>query len=65
VQDVVAILIAVMSAVFLARKTWLRLAGQAGKSCGACHGCGANESIKSRPLVNISLDMSRATPNRR
>ena len=29
---------------------------QEGGTCGSCPNCGANDSLKSRELVNISLD---------
>jgi FeoB-associated Cys-rich membrane protein len=58
-QDIFAISIVAVAAGYLARQTWLRLASQRGGSCGACSNCSSNDSLKSRPLVNISLDAIR------
>jgi hypothetical protein len=58
-QDAIAILIVAVAAAYLVRTTWLRLARRQGGACGSCPSCGSNDLIKSRPLVNISLDAPR------
>jgi hypothetical protein len=55
-QDFFAISIATIASGYLLRQAWLRFARKSGGTCGSCHSCGSNDSIKSRPLVNISLD---------
>jgi FeoB-associated Cys-rich membrane protein len=55
-QDLVAISIVAVAAGYLTRQMWLRFARKKGGSCGSCPNCGANDSLKSRELVNISLD---------
>jgi len=57
-QDILAISIAAIAAGYLARQAWLRFSRKQGGACGSCPSCSANDSIKSRPLVNISLDAS-------
>jgi hypothetical protein len=57
-QDLLAIAIAAVAAIYLARQMWLRLSRKGG-SCGSCPSCSADDSIKSRPLVNITLDAPR------
>ena len=57
-QDIVAILIVVIAAGYLARQAWLRISRKTGGSCGSCPSCPSNDSIKVRQLVNISLDAS-------
>ena len=58
-QDILAILIVAVAAGYLVRQTWLRLASKRGGSCGSCSNCSASDSLKTRPLVNISLDAIR------
>jgi hypothetical protein len=65
VQDFLAILIAAAAAGYLARKLWLRLAHRSGGGCDSCSSCGSGDSIKSRPLMSISLDKSHAKAPRR
>jgi len=55
-QDLIAISIVAVAAGYLARQMWLRFVRRKGGSCGSCPNCGANDSLKSRELVNISLD---------
>jgi len=57
-QDLLAIAIAAAAVAYLVRQAWLRFARKGG-SCGSCPNCGPNDSIKSRPLVNITLDAPR------
>jgi hypothetical protein len=59
-QNVIAILIVAAAAAYLARMAWLRFYSQKGGSCGSCPSCSANDSIKQRPLVTISMDLSHA-----
>ena len=63
-QNAVAILIACLAAAYLLRRTWLHfMRGGQGK-CGSCPSCGHSDTIKSRPLVTISLDQSHAEAQR-
>lgn len=55
-QDFVAISIVAIAAGYLARQAWLRLSLKRGGSCGSCSNCGTTNTIKSRPLVTISLE---------
>lgn len=55
-QDILAISIVAIAAGYLARQGWLRFSRKTGGSCGSCPSCGSNDSVKSRPLVTISLD---------
>jgi hypothetical protein len=55
-QDILAISIVVVAAGFLARQAWLTVARKGSGKCGSCSNCGTTDSIKSRPLVTISLD---------
>jgi hypothetical protein len=65
-QDIFAISIVAIAAGYLGRAAWLRFYGAKGGACGSCSNCSsANDSIKSRPLVNISLDMPHAEAQRR
>ena len=57
-QDIIAISIVAIAAGYLARQGWLRFSRKSGGSCDSCPSCGTNDSIKTRPLVNISLDAS-------
>jgi len=57
-QDIIAISIVAIAAGYLARQAWLRFSRKSGGSCGSCPSCGSNDSIKSRPLITISLDAS-------
>lgn len=59
IQNVIAIVIACLAAAYLARRAWLHFVRGEGK-CGSCPSCGESDTIKSRPLVNISPDMSHA-----
>jgi hypothetical protein len=60
-QDLLAILIAVAAAAYLARRIWQRLAHRR----AACDSCSSCSSLKSQPLVSISPIMSHAKPQRR
>jgi len=64
-QDVLAISIAAVAASYLARQAWLRFSRKQSGTCGSCPSCNSNDSIKSRPLVTISTDMSHAEAPRR
>jgi FeoB-associated Cys-rich membrane protein len=64
-QEILTVLIVATAAAYLARAAWLRFYGEKGGACGSCSNCGTNDSIKSRPLINISLDMSHAETQRR
>jgi FeoB-associated Cys-rich membrane protein len=65
-QQVLTILIVAIAAAYLARAAWIRFYGEKGGTCGSCSNCSsANDSIKSRPLINISLDMSHAEAQKR
>ena len=57
-QDAIAILIVLAAAAYLARLAWLKFYGPHGGSCGSCPSCSSNDTIKQRPLVTISMDMS-------
>jgi hypothetical protein len=61
-QDTLTILIVALAVAYLVRAAWLRFYGQKGSACGSCPSCSANDTIKSRPLVTISLDLSHARP---
>jgi hypothetical protein len=63
-QDLVAILIALAAAAFLARRAWQRLASRRAGACGACAGC-SSRSQSRYPLVSISLNPSHANPQTR
>jgi hypothetical protein len=63
-QDILAILIAVVAAAFLLRRAWQRLASRRG-ACGSCPNCPSAGSAKSPPLVSISPIVSHAKPQRR
>jgi FeoB-associated Cys-rich membrane protein len=65
VQNILTILIVAAAAAYLARAAWSRLYGQKGGACGSCPSCSSNDSIKSRPLVTISMDLSHAKPQSR
>jgi hypothetical protein len=52
-QDLLAILIALAAAAFLARRAWQRLAHRRAGACGSCAGCPSSGSLKSQPLVPI------------
>jgi hypothetical protein len=53
-QDVLAILIALAAVAFLAYRTWQRFTRRRSGECGACLSCGANDALKSKPLVTIA-----------
>jgi hypothetical protein len=58
-QDILAISIATFAGAYLLRQAWFRFARKSSGACGSCPSCETNDSIKSRPLVNISLDTSQ------
>ncbi len=58
-QDILAISIVALAASYLARKAWMRFARKQAGTCGMCSNCIAQDPIKSRPLVNISLDAAK------
>ncbi len=60
-QDVLAILIAAVAAVYLARRVWLRIVYGKRGTCGTCPGCGPTDSVKQVPLVTIDQVTSSAT----
>jgi hypothetical protein len=63
-QNAIAIMIVLAAAAYLARLAWLKFYSPQGGACGSCPSCSANDTIKQRPLVTISMDMSRAeTPS--
>jgi hypothetical protein len=57
-QDTVAITIVLVATAYLAWLAWQRLVRAKGK-CGSCPSCGTDDPIKTRPLVNISLEAPR------
>jgi hypothetical protein len=59
IQNVIAIAIVCLAAAYLARRAWLRFVRGEGK-CDTCPSCGDSDTIKSRPLVSLSLDESHA-----
>jgi hypothetical protein len=64
-QDILAISIAAVAAGYLARQAWLRFSRKQGGVCSSCPSCSSNDSIKSRPLITISTDISHAKAQRR
>jgi hypothetical protein len=64
-QDIIAILIVVIAAAFLVRRTWQRAARGTGSACGSCSSCHSNRTLTSQPLVTISPDMFHAKAQRR
>jgi hypothetical protein len=58
-QDILAMLIVAVAAGYLARQAWWRFSRKQDGSCGSCSSCSSSESIKSRPLVSISLDAAK------
>jgi len=58
-QNIVAIAIACLASAYLARRAWLYFVRGQSK-CGSCPSCGESDTIKSRPLVDISIDLSHA-----
>lgn len=64
-QDLLAILIVAVAAGYLARRMWLRVAGRKSGACGSCSNCGPAGAERPKPLVTISLDMSRSVAMRR
>ncbi len=64
-QDVVAILIALAAAAFLAHRGWKRLAQRRAGACGACANCPSSSSANSANLVTLSPVVSHGnTPSR-
>jgi hypothetical protein len=61
-QTLLAISIVTVAVAYLIRAAWSRFYGQKGGACGSCSSCSSNDSIKSRPLVAISMDLSHASP---
>jgi hypothetical protein len=55
-QDLLAILIVAAAVAFLVRRAWLKITRRRGSACGSCAGCGAADSITSRPLVTLSTE---------
>jgi hypothetical protein len=64
-QDLVAILIVAVSAAFLVRRTWQRVARRTGSACGSCPSCNSNRTLTLQSLVTISPEMSHAKAQRR
>jgi hypothetical protein len=52
-QDLLAILIALVAAAFLARRAWQPLAHRRAGACGGCANCHSADSLKSPPLVPV------------
>ena len=63
-QNVLAISIACLAAAYLLRRAWLHFVRGGQGKCGSCPSCGESDTIKSRPLVSISLDKSHAEAQR-
>jgi hypothetical protein len=61
-QDILAISIVAVSAAFLMRRAWQRLAHRSGGTCGSCADCGSHGS---QQLISISPDLSHAEAQRR
>ena len=59
-QDALAISIVAVAVAYFIRAAWLRFYRQKGGACGSCPSCSSNDSIKSRPLVTISMDVPHA-----
>ena len=64
-QDILAILITLAAAAFLARRAWQRLAHRRAGACGSCSTCNSSTSLTSQPLITISPIMSHAKTQRR
>ncbi len=60
-QDILAILIVAVAAIYLARRLWLRLVLGRRGTCGLCPGCSPSESVKQRALVTLDQLQSSAT----
>jgi hypothetical protein len=64
-QDILAILIAALAAMFLAHRAWQRLVIRRDGGCGSCAHCPSFNVRKSPPLVAISpISRSAKTPIR-
>jgi hypothetical protein len=64
-QDIVAILIVLAAAAFLARRVWQSVANRRSGACGACSNCPSNDAAKTQSLVSISPIISHAKAQRR
>jgi hypothetical protein len=64
-QDVLAILIAVVAALYLVRRTWLRVVRGKRGACGMCPGCAPVQSIRRHPLVPLDQLQSSAAVSQR
>jgi nitrate/TMAO reductase-like tetraheme cytochrome c subunit len=64
-QDILAILIVLAAAAFLAHRMWQSMMKRRSGTCGACSNCPSNSTAKTPSLVNIGPIMSHAKAQRR
>ncbi len=64
-QDILAILIVIAAAGFLARRAWQRLIRRRTGACDSCSNCNSSNTLSTQPLVTISEIMPPAKAQRR
>jgi hypothetical protein len=63
-QDMLAILITCLAAVFLMRCAWQHFTQRRSGNCGNCAGCPSSNSSHLQPLVTLSESLSHAEAQR-
>ena len=58
-QDLLAILLALLAAGYLVRFAWRRFGGGQGGACGSCSSCGSAHAPSVRPLVSLEVPEKR------